>query len=123
MHLNPWLTSSRGSGRCWSRTSSATICCASERCSRAWCWHGCCKMPRRMAVQVTIYLNEADQWHHRPLHMEILNSLRRENVAGATALHAVAGFTGRHRVEGTHSVDAGGKLPRTTAFIDAGAPV
>ena len=75
-------------------------------------------MPRRMAVQVTIYLNEADQWHHRPLHMEILNYLRRENVAGATALHAVAGFTGRHRVESTHLVDAGGKLPLIITFID-----
>ena len=29
-----------------------------------------------MAVQVTIYINEADQWHRRPLHMEILNYLR-----------------------------------------------
>ncbi len=26
-----------------------------------------------MAVQVTIYLNEADQWQHRPLHLEILS--------------------------------------------------
>jgi PII-like signaling protein len=61
-----------------------------------------------MAVQVTIYLNEADQWHHRPLHVEILNYLRQENVAGATALHAVAGFTGRQKLQTTHLVDAGG---------------
>ncbi len=45
-------------------------------------------MPDAMAVQVTIYLNEADQWHHRPLHMEILNYLRKENVYAATAIHA-----------------------------------
>ena len=42
-----------------------------------------------MAVQVTMYLNEADEWQHLPLHMELLNYLRRENVAGATVLHAV----------------------------------
>jgi hypothetical protein len=71
-----------------------------------------------MAVQVTIYLNEADQWHHRPLHMAILNYLREENVAGATALHAVAGFTGRQKVESTHLVDAGGKLPVVITFVD-----
>jgi PII-like signaling protein len=71
-----------------------------------------------MAVQVTIYLNEADQWHHRPLHLEILQYLRDENVAGATALHAVAGFTGRQRVQTTHLVDAGGKLPVLITFID-----
>jgi uncharacterized protein len=71
-----------------------------------------------MAVQVTIYLNEADQWHHRPLYLEILQYLRDENVAGATALHAVAGFTGRQRVQTTHLVDAGGKLPVLITFID-----
>src|SRR5438067_1488312 len=52
-------------------------------------------MPDAMAVQVTIYLNESDQWHHRPLHIEILNYLRNENVYAATAMHCVAGFLGR----------------------------
>ena len=71
-----------------------------------------------MAVQVTLYLNEADQWHRRPLHLEILNYLRQENVYAATAMHAVAGFLGRHRVETTHLVDAGGKLPVVIIFVD-----
>jgi PII-like signaling protein len=71
-----------------------------------------------MAVQVTIYLNEGDHWHHRPLHMEILNYLRRENVYVATAVHAVAGFLGRQRVESSHLVDVGGKLPVIVIFID-----
>jgi uncharacterized protein len=75
-------------------------------------------MPGAMAVQISIYLNEADQWEHRPLHVAILNYLRSENVAGATALHAVAGFTGRSRVHISHLVDAGGKLPMVITFID-----
>ena len=75
-------------------------------------------MPLNMAVQVTIYLNEADQWHHRPLHVEILNYLRNENVYSATAVHAVAGFLGRHRVQTSHLVDAGGKLPVIITFVD-----
>ena len=75
-------------------------------------------MPNAVAVQVTIYLNEADQWHHRPLHMEILNYLRKENVYAATAIHAVAGFLGRHRVETAHLVEAGGKLPAIIVFVD-----
>ena len=53
-----------------------------------------------------------------PLHMEILNYLRRENVFAATALHAVAGFLGRHRVETAHLVDVGGKLPVIIIFVD-----
>jgi uncharacterized protein len=75
-------------------------------------------MANAMAVQVTIYLNEADQWHHRPLHMEILSYLRKENVYAATALHAVAGFLGRHRVHTAHMVEAGGKLPVIITFVD-----
>ena len=71
-----------------------------------------------MAVQVTLYLNEGDKWQNRPLHMEILNYLRKENVYASTALHAVAGFLGRHRVETSHLVDAGGKLPVIIIFVD-----
>src|SRR5258705_14024711 len=75
-------------------------------------------MTGAMAVQVTLYLNEADQWHHRPLHLEILNYLRKEGVYAATALHAVAGFLGCHKVETTHLLDAGGKLPVIVIFVD-----
>jgi PII-like signaling protein len=75
-------------------------------------------MPVGMAAQVTIYLDEADQWQHRPLHMEILNYLRKENVYAATAFHAVAGFLGRQQVKTSHLVDAGGKLPVVITFVD-----
>lgn len=75
-------------------------------------------MQDRMAVQITINLNESDRWHHRPLYLEILNYLRKENVYCATAFHAVAGFLGRHRVETSHLVEAGGKLPVVIVFVD-----
>lgn len=71
-----------------------------------------------MAVQITIYMNEADEYQRRPLHMELLNFLRKENVAGATVLHAVGGFTGRQRVHTASLVDAGGKLPLVLTFVD-----
>ena len=70
------------------------------------------------AVQITIYLNEADQWHHRPLHLELLKYLRESEIAGATVLHAVAGFTGHSRIKTSTLVDAGGKLPLVLTFID-----
>ena len=47
-----------------------------------------------------------------------MNYLRKENVAGATVLHAVAGFTGRQRVHTASLVDAGGKLPLVLTFVD-----
>lgn len=72
----------------------------------------------RKAVQVSVYLNEADEWHRRPLHLEMLKYLREQEVAGATVLHAVAGFTGHGRVKTSTLVDAGGKLPLVLTFID-----
>jgi len=71
-----------------------------------------------MAVQVSIYLNEADKWQRKPLHLAILEYLRSENVAGATVMHSVAGFTGRGRVETSSLIDAGGHLPIVVIFID-----
>jgi RND family efflux transporter MFP subunit len=44
--------------------------------------------------------------------------LRKEGVYAATAVHAVAGFLGRHKVETSHLVDAGGKLPVIITFVD-----
>jgi PII-like signaling protein len=75
-------------------------------------------MAGAMAVQVTIYLSESDKWKNRPLHLEILNYLREENVYSATVFHAVAGFFGRQRVKTSHLVDAGGKLPIVLIFVD-----
>jgi PII-like signaling protein len=72
----------------------------------------------RGAIQVSIYLSEADEWHRRPLHLELLKFLREQEIAGATVLHAMAGFTGRGRVKTASLVDAGGKLPVVLTFVD-----
>jgi len=65
-----------------------------------------------------MYLHEDDKWHRKPLHLEILSYLRKENVYAAVVTHAVAGFLGRQRVKTSHLVDAGGKLPVTVIFVD-----
>ena len=69
-------------------------------------------------VKVSVYINEADEWHGRPLHLEILRMLHDDGIAGGTVLHAVAGFTGHSHVQTTTLVDAGGKLPLVVDFID-----
>ncbi len=69
-------------------------------------------------IRVSVYINEADEWRHRPLHLEVLRMLHDRGVAGGTVLRAVAGFTARGAVETTSLVDAGGKLPLVIEFID-----
>jgi PII-like signaling protein len=64
------------------------------------------------AVQVTMYLNESDQC------AQILQMLRSEGVAGASAFHAIGGFNGRNAVHTTGLVDAGGNLPVMIIFVD-----
>lgn len=68
--------------------------------------------------QVSVYINEGDEWKHRPLHLEILTMLHREGMAGGTVVRGVAGFTGAEGVHSTSLVDAGGKLPLVVQFID-----
>jgi hypothetical protein len=68
--------------------------------------------------QVSVYLNEADEWHRKPLHLEILRMLEHEGLAGGTVVRAVAGFTGGAGVQTTSLVDAGGKLPLVVQFVE-----
>lgn len=74
-------------------------------------------------IRISVYINEADEWRGRPLHLEVLRMLHRSGVAGGTVLRAVAGFTGKGGVETTSLVDAGGRLPLVIEFIDSAAKV
>jgi hypothetical protein len=68
--------------------------------------------------RVTIYVNEADEWHGKPVHLEILRFLREQGAAGGTVLRGVAGFTQDAGVVTTSLVDAGGKLPLVIEYVD-----
>ena len=43
--------------------------------------------------RVSIFLNESDKWQHRPLYLELLQTLVRQNVEYAFAIRTLAGFT------------------------------
>lgn len=69
--------------------------------------------------QVSVFINEGDEWRRRPLHLEILRMLHREGLAGGTVVRGIAGFTGRGGVQTTSLVDAGGQLPLVVQFVDS----
>jgi len=71
------------------------------------------------AKRVSIFINEADKFHGRPLHLELLRALAKEGIAGATVLRGVAGYTRSAGICTTSLVDAGGLLPLVVEFIDA----
>jgi len=75
-------------------------------------------MPTQKATRVTIYLNEADEWHGKPAHLEILRFLHHEGCAGGTVLRGLAGFSQSGGVVTTSLVDLGGRLPLTIEYVD-----
>ncbi len=75
-------------------------------------------MPSVKGRRVTIYVNEADEWHGKPVHLAVLRYLAGEGCAGGTVLRGVAGFTKAAGVVTTSLVDAGGKLPLVIEYID-----
>ena len=46
------------------------------------------------ARRLTIYVGETDQWHHRPLFVEIVHRAHAAGLAGATAIRGFEGYGG-----------------------------
>jgi PII-like signaling protein len=67
---------------------------------------------------VSVYLNEADRWERRPLHLEILKFLQKSGCAGGTVLRGMAGFTSGARGLTSPAAGSKGKLPIVVQFID-----
>lgn len=70
------------------------------------------------AKKVTIYIDESDRWEHKPLHLAILETLRREDCAGATVTRALAGFGAHSRIHTATLVALSADLPLVIEWVD-----
>lgn len=70
------------------------------------------------AKRVRIYVSEDDRAEGRPLHLAILELLRRENAQGATVLKGVEGFGAAGRIHAAHLVDVAWRLPVVIEWVD-----
>jgi PII-like signaling protein/predicted transcriptional regulator len=75
------------------------------------------------AKKVTVFIGESDRWGHKPLHMAILEMLRKENCAGATVTRALAGFGAHSKIRTTSLVALSNDLPLVVEWIDNPARV
>ena len=66
-----------------------------------------------------IFLGESDLWHGRPLHLALLERLRKEGSAGVTVLRGIAGFGARSVVHTTHILRLSEDLPIVLELVDA----
>jgi len=75
------------------------------------------------AKKVTIYIGESDRWQRRPLHVAILEMLKREGCAGATVTRALTGFGAHSRIHTASLVDLSADLPLIVEWVDSPARV
>lgn len=69
--------------------------------------------------RMTIFVGEADQWHHRPLYLAILERLKAAGCAGATVMHGIAGFGEHSRIRTANILRLSLDLPVVITAIDS----
>jgi PII-like signaling protein len=71
------------------------------------------------ATRLTIFIGEADQWHHRPLSTEIVHRAHAAGIAGATVLRGVEGYGASSRVHTSRLLSLSSDLPVAVVIVDA----
>ena len=74
-------------------------------------------------VLVRIFIGESDKWHHQPLHLALVERLRREGFAGATVFRGIAGFGARSVLHTSHLLRLSADLPILLEVVDSSEQV
>jgi uncharacterized protein len=69
-------------------------------------------------VLARIFFGESDRWHHRPLGDALIERLRQEGFAGATAFRGVAGFGAKSHLHTTSILRLSEDLPLVVEVVD-----
>ncbi len=70
-------------------------------------------------VLVRIFIGESEKWHHQPLHVALLERLRKEGFAGATVFHGMAGFGAKSHLHTAHLLRLSEDLPIVIEVVDS----
>ena len=65
-----------------------------------------------------VFLGESDLWHGKPLHLALIERLRKEGAAGFSVLRGSAGFGARSVVHTTHILRLSEDLPIVLELVD-----
>ncbi|MBN1440369.1 MAG: DUF190 domain-containing protein [Anaerolineales bacterium] len=68
--------------------------------------------------RLTVYFGETDQWQGRALYKVLLETLKREGIAGATVTRAVAGFGAHSRIRTASIESLSTDLPMILEAVD-----
>lgn len=70
------------------------------------------------AKKLTIFLEETDKAHGRPVYEAIMEILFRHQAAGASVFRGVAGFGGEHKLHTAKILDLAASLPVKIEAVD-----
>lgn len=80
--------------------------------------------------ELTIFICEADKYqdphnhHSKALYLAILDLVKAEGIAGATAVRGLAGYSANsHQIHTGHLVDVQPQLPVVIYIVDEAAPI
>ena len=70
------------------------------------------------AKQMCIYIGEKDKWHGRPLHTALLESMRANDIAGATVYQGILGYGANQRIHQEKALHVSEDLPVMLSAVD-----
>ena len=71
------------------------------------------------AMRLTVFVDETDQWHHRPVYAEIVHRARDAGLAGASVLRGIEGYGASTRIHTNGLLTFGDKLPVAVIIVDS----
>ena len=72
---------------------------------------------------LSIYLDERDLWHSRPLYLVLLEKFRELGLRGATVLRGVFFYWWNCEIYTSHLLDLGANLPLLIQVVDTNARI
>lgn len=75
-------------------------------------------VPMESALQLTIFIEECDTWHHKPLSAEIVDRAHDAGLAGATVLRGIEGFGASSVMHGFRLLSIKQDVPLAIVIVD-----
>ncbi|WP_129311117.1 DUF190 domain-containing protein [Streptomyces sp. L2] len=74
--------------------------------------------PIGRALRLTVYLDEDDTWHHRPLYSEIVHRAHAAGLAGASVFRGIEGYGASSRIHTSRLLSLSEDLPVAVVVVD-----
>jgi PII-like signaling protein len=72
-----------------------------------------------IALRMTIFIDQDDTWHHKPLYHEIVHRAHQAGLSGASVFRGVEGFGASSLIHTTRLLSLAGDLPVAIVIVDA----